>query len=335
MAVNTLDSLVDTLASQLAQAYLLVGHNPTAFARNFIAKIYCPRRCGSCSHCHKLQTGTHPDLFWVTKSGKRISIDQIRELQQQALYAPIEAPKKIYVLEGVEDLSLEAANSLLKILESPPSFLIFLLLARTPNLLPTIVSRCQVVKLPKPSEETIVSELRQQGWNAAAIEYLLSVTKGGEIPRDLQPSRNILQERDQLRQRLAQAQDAELWESLRSEDPFVRRETNLEILRRLRRWNTAEILRAAAALSDSPPEAVKALIEEATYWCRDLLIQETATMRFHRDCAAELAVIKTDPIKLTEALRALETALWKWQRQNANLQLLLESLLFALRTALL
>jgi DNA polymerase-3 subunit delta' len=332
--VNDLNSLLETLASKPAQAYLVIGHNPASFAKNFIAKIYCPRRCGSCSHCHKLQTGTHPDLFWVTKSGKRMSIDQIRELQQQALYAPLEASKKIYVLEGVEDLSLEAANSLLKILESPPSFLIFLLLARSQNLLPTIISRCQVIKLPKPSEETIASGLRQRGWKEAAIEYLLSVTRGNEISDDLQPSRNILEERDQLRQRLSQTTDAELWESLRSENLFARREANLEILRRLRRWNVAETLRAAAALSDCPTEAIRVFIEEATYWCRDLLTEGTETTRFHRDGSAELAAIKTDSTKLAEALRALETAPWKWQRQNANLQLLLESLLFTLRAAL-
>ncbi|MDW8140842.1 MAG: hypothetical protein RMJ90_00935 [Candidatus Bipolaricaulota bacterium] len=326
---------MDTLASKPAQAYLLVGHNPAAFARELIAKLYCPHRCGSCSHCHKLQTGTHPDLVWVTKAGKRISIDQIRELQQQALYAPLEAPKKIYVLEGVEDLSLEAANSLLKILESPPDFLVFLLLARTQNLLPTIVSRCQVIKLPKPSQETIASELRHRGFDAAAIDYLLSVTKGEPIPQDLQPSRDILKERDQLRQRLVQTKDTELWELLKSEDIFARREANLEILRRLRRWNPAEILRAAAMLSDSPPEVLTSFIEEATHWCRDLLIRGTPVAPFHRDCAAELAAIKANPVKLTEALRALETAPWKWQRQNANLELLLESLLFTLRAALL
>ncbi|MCS6936700.1 MAG: hypothetical protein NZ610_02755 [Candidatus Bipolaricaulota bacterium] len=333
--MNALDSLLDTLASKPAQAYLLVGHNPAAFARALIAKIYCPHRCGSCSHCHKLQAGTHPDLLWVTRSGKRISIDQIRELQQQALYAPLEAPKKIYVLEGVEDLSLEAANSLLKILESPPAFLIFLLLARTQNLLPTIVSRCQVIKLPKPPEETIVSELRRQGFPPDAIEYLLSVTKGEPPPPDLHPSRDILKERDQLRQRLLQAQDPELWELLKSEDILARYETSLEILRRLRRWNAAEILRAAAMLSDSPPDVVHSFVQEATYWCRDLLAQGTETARFNRDCNAELSAIKADPVKLTEALRALETAPWKWQRQNANLQLLLESLLFTLRAALL
>lgn len=332
--MNFTEPLLDILTSSLAQAYLLVGHRAAAFSRSFIGKIYCSLRCGDCSHCHKLQTGTHPDLFWVTKAGKRISIDQIRELQHQALYTPLEAPKKIYVIESVEDLSLEAANSLLKILESPPVFLIFILLARSQNVLPTILSRCQVIKLPKPSREAIAADLRERGWQEPAIEYLLSVTKGDSLPSDLDPSQNILEERAQLRQKLTRAPDNDLWGFVTSEDIFTRRAANLEVLHRLRRWNAAQILSAAGALGDCPPEAIRSFIEEATYWCRDLLAQETGAARFNRDCAEELSALKTDSLRLAETLRTLETALWKWQRQNANLQLLLESLLFTLRAAL-
>ncbi len=328
------EPLLDMLTSRLAQAYLLVGPRAAAFARSFIAKIYCPLGCGRCAHCHKLQTGTHPDLFWVSKAGKRVSIEQIRELQHQALYAPLEAPQKIYVIESLEDLSLEAANSLLKILESPPAFLIFILLARSQNVLPTLLSRCQVIKLPKPSRAAIATELRARGWTPPAIEYLLSVTKGDSLPNELDPSQDILAERDQLRQKLSCASDNDLWSFVASEDIFTRREANLEVLRRLRRWNAAQVLSAAGALGGCPPAALQSFIEEATYWCGDLLAGESRAAYYNGDCAAELSALKADSLSLAEALRALEKAPWQWQRQNANLQLLLESLLFKLRAAL-
>jgi hypothetical protein len=105
--------------------YLIIGATGARFARELVQRLFCPALCHACPHCTKLAHGTHPDLIWVSKSGKRISIDQVRELHQKALYPPVEAPQKIYVIESVEDLSLEAANSLLKILEEPaelPSF---------------------------------------------------------------------------------------------------------------------------------------------------------------------------------------------------------------------
>lgn len=329
-----LELLLSTLTQKPAQAYLLVGESAAPFAKRFVEKICCAERCGRCAHCHKLQTGAHPDLVWVTKSGKRISIDQIRDLQRQALYAPLEAPQKIFVIESVEDLSLEAANSLLKILEAPPAFLIFMLLARTPNILPTILSRCQIVKLPRLSRAEIESVLRERGWSPLAIDYLLSVTKGNGVAHDLDPARDVLADREQLRQRFARSADGDLWGQIASEDIFVRREAALEVLRRLRRWNSAQLLHAAATLSDAGPGAIELFIKEATYWYRDLLAAQTGAPVYNRDCLKEIESGSTDITRLAEALRALEAALWQWQRQNANLQLLLESLFFTLRAAL-
>jgi DNA polymerase-3 subunit delta' len=325
------DSLLNNLTAKPSQAYLMVG--TADFTRQFVQRLFCPTSCGACSHCAKLAHGTHPDLLWVSKSGKRISIDQVRDLQQKALYPPVEAPKKIYVIENVEDLSLEAANSLLKILESPPRFLIFILLARSPNILPTILSRCQVVKLPTLPRREIERLLGERGFDKAEIEYLFSTTKG-LLPdeRSLELSQKAFDERHKLRQRLAELSDSDLWGYASQEDLFTRREALLEALRRLKKWNAAQVLAAAATLSKCEPEVIESFIRETTYWYRDLLAIQHGEAIFNQDYRDELRSTRSDSARLSLALQTLETTLWKLQR-NANAQLLLESLLFTLRAA--
>jgi len=304
--------MIESLARQPAQAYLIVGATAAQFAQKFAQHLFCPRECGTCSHCSKLAHGTHPDLTWVSKSGKRISIDQVRELQQKALYPPIEAPKKIYVIESVEDLSLEAANSLLKILETPPRYLIFLLIARSTNILPTILSRCHIVKLPTPPRHQIEEILRERGLSDSEIEILLSLTKG-LMPDEplIEAVRQFAPQRPKLQEHLTKLPDPKLWNFLSEANPFVRREAILELLERLSSYSSAHVLALAALLGKSDPDVIESFIQEALYWYRDRLVREGG---------------------VEGGILALETALWKLQR-NANVQLLMESLLFTLRQA--
>ena len=306
-------SLVESLARKPAHAYLVIGATATQFAKELAQHLFCPIECRTCPQCTKLAHGTHPDLTWVSKSGKRISIDQVRELQQKALYPPVQAPKKIYVIESVEDLSLEAANSLLKILEAPPHYLIFLLLAKSANILPTILSRCQIVKLPTPPRSQIEGLLRERGLSDAEIEALLSLTKGALPDAPLiEAVRKFVPERPTLLQRLATLPENELWDLLAEKNLFVRREAVLEVLRRLRDYSSAQVLALAATLSKCDPDVIEFFIQEALY--------ETASR----------AKAQAYRVELSRAVHFLETAPWKLQR-NANVQLLLESLLFTLR----
>lgn len=306
------NSLLDALLVRPAQAYLVIGATATQFAQKFAQHLFCPKECERCSHCTKLAHGTHPDFVWVSKSGKRIGIDQVRELQQKALYPPLEASKKIYVIESVEDLSLEAANSLLKILEAPPRYLIFLLLAKSTNILPTILSRCQIIKLPTPPRSQIEKILRERGLSPQEIEYLLEVTKGA-MPEDtlLDAVKDFFARRSQLQKQLAELPENELWNSLTEKNPFVRREAIGELLGRLGSYSSAQVLALAATLSKCDPEEIESFIQEALYWYGAQ----------GRESPSSEAV---------KAIQFLETAPWKLQR-NANVQLLLEALLFTLR----
>lgn len=303
-------NLIESLARAPSHAMLVVGATAAQFAKRFVQHLFCPQECEKCPHCTKLAHGTHPDLTWVSKAGKRIGIDQVRELQQKALYPPLEAPKKIYVIESVEDLSLEAANSLLKILEAPPRYVIFILLAKSTNILPTILSRCRIIKLPTLPRSQIEKLLRERSLSDSEIEALLELTKGA-LPDEplIEAVRKFIPQRPALQQQFAKLPDNDLWGALTEKDLFVRREAQIELLRRLGRYTSAQVLALAAVLSKCDPEELEFFIREALYALRQLASAEPAKI---------------------QAMYALETAPWKLQR-NANVQLLVESLLFMLR----
>ncbi|WP_297055954.1 DNA polymerase III subunit delta' [Thermosulfurimonas sp.] len=146
---------------RLAQAYLLVGPEGTGKESSiwaFLREIFCTRGegCGECRPCRKLDQEIHPDVLCLRpQTGKSsISIAQVREAEEFLRFRPLEAPLRAVVIPEAERLSPEAANALLKSLEEPPAYAHFFLTAiSAENLLPTIVSRTQVVRFrPLPPD---------------------------------------------------------------------------------------------------------------------------------------------------------------------------------------
>ncbi|MFQ6117242.1 MAG: ATP-binding protein [Candidatus Bipolaricaulia bacterium] len=316
------------VGERLAQAYLLVGEGRTEAARRLVRRIICRNEAG----CAKFERGVHPDVRWVTKGKRAIGIDQIRRLQEDALYAPSEAEHKVYIIAEAEALSLEAANSLLRILEDPPPYLIFILLARSLDLLPTIISRCRVVRLTPQTPAAIREELRLRGLREEEIDYLLTVTKGlpqllAELPEGLRP----LEERAEVRERLKDLGDRELVRLLaKAASPIEFHEVALELLQRIPRLNSHQILNMAAALARLPREAIKALFREAVFRFRDLLVIPSLG-------AASKGLPSQvgggyDPLRLLELIPMLERTRRELEG-NANLQLLLEVSLLRMREA--
>ena len=149
-------------SSRVAGAYLFVGPagvGKETVAIHFAKSINClelgENPCGTCLSCRKTDAGNHPDLQIVGPSGAWIRIDQIRELQKRIVFRPFEGVRKIAILREAERMNLEAANCLLKTLEEPPAESVLILLTTNLDaLLPTIRSRCQIIKFnPLPPNE--------------------------------------------------------------------------------------------------------------------------------------------------------------------------------------
>jgi DNA polymerase-3 subunit delta' len=122
--------------------------------------------CGYCSACQRIADRKHPDVEVIglatdgESSRTEIGIDQVRRLQHDASLSPFEGTYKVFIVEGAELLSPEAANCFLKTLEEPDSKVVFVLLAVDEEMLPaTVVSRCQRIELKPTSIAQIESFL--------------------------------------------------------------------------------------------------------------------------------------------------------------------------------
>ena len=103
--------------------------------------------CEKCSSCNKINKLCSPDLKIIEPIKGSIRIEQIRELRHEINLKPFENRKKIYIIDHAEAMTLEASNCLLKTIEEPPDYAIIILICiNLDSILPTIVSRCQLIK---------------------------------------------------------------------------------------------------------------------------------------------------------------------------------------------
>jgi DNA polymerase-3 subunit delta' len=151
---SSMDNLFLDAASgkKLLGAYLIICSRPLVARRlidAFLMRLCCKNGgCGACVDCRKVLEG-HVDILRLTAP----KVTELRDALAFVAEQPYEAPRKVVVIEGADDMPAAAANSLLKTLEEPPSGTVFLLSARSAcGVLPTIASRCAAVPLmPGPN----------------------------------------------------------------------------------------------------------------------------------------------------------------------------------------
>ena len=161
-----------------------VGSGKHTLARLMAAAILCKSQekpCCSCSACRKVLSGTHPDFITVDEPEKKtVSVDLIRRARADIYIRPNEGKRKIYLVPRAQDMRIEAQNALLKVLEEPPSYGLFLLLADNPEkLLPTIRSRCVELKLTALPEETLRAALTKEFPNADDAAIAGAIQRSG------------------------------------------------------------------------------------------------------------------------------------------------------------
>jgi DNA polymerase-3 subunit delta' len=140
---------------RLSSSYLFSGESGTGkalLAREFVKLLFCespleddrgPDSCGQCPQCRKTDHGNHPDLMVVVPEGQQIKIEQIRSAQEFLSIRPLEAPRRVLIVDDAERMNESSQNAFLKTLEEPPSTALIILITMSPEmLLPTVRSRC-------------------------------------------------------------------------------------------------------------------------------------------------------------------------------------------------
>lgn len=180
-----------------------VGRELTAisFAKALNCENYSNDACDICSSCKKITSGNHPDVRVIIPEGKSrvIKIDQIREVIKDTAFYPYEGKYKVYIFPEAEKMKLEAANTFLRILEEPLPYVVFILITTyLESLLPTIVSRCNVIKLNYLSSKVIFEVLKKQTNIPDDLLYPISELSCGDLHKALSEREKIIDLRNKV-----------------------------------------------------------------------------------------------------------------------------------------
>ena len=191
------DAIVRTLKNQInadriGHAYLFCGTRGTGktpVAKIFAKAVNCEHPvdgspCGECAMCRSIAAGTSMNVIEIDAASNN-GVDNIREIREEVTYRPTEGKYKVYIIDEVHMLSIGAFNALLKTLEEPPEYVIFILATTEAHKIPiTILSRCQRYDFKRISIETIAARLRElidkEGWDVEdkAVRYIAKMADG-------------------------------------------------------------------------------------------------------------------------------------------------------------
>ncbi len=282
-----------TLALRLAQAL------------NCETPIRAGIPCRACRDCKQIEAMRHPDMnvIQAETEGRILKVDQVREVQHALSLKPYQAKYRIALFLRFQEANDNAANALLKTLEEAPSYAVLLLTADNPEqLLPTIVSRCEILRLRPLPIAAIEADLIEQGVDAERARLLAHISGGRPgYARKLVEDGSLLEKREE-------------------------RLDDLQILlpaARVEKFSYADKL---AKDKDSMRQTILIWL---SYW-RDVMLRaaqaETPLVNIDRNMEIEFLAGRLDLSTARRVVNDLENALEKMER-NVNPRLLAEVLL--------
>ncbi|MBM7623941.1 DNA polymerase III subunit delta' [Sporohalobacter salinus] len=289
-----------------------VGKKFTAiqFAKALNCKEMDLDACGECISCRKFDSGNHPDIVDIEPEGKHIKIDQIRKLQQSISYRPYESEWKIYIIKEADCMNLQAANSLLRTLEDPPGYVIIILLAsKEESLLPTITSRCQIVKFRPLTVDEIIDRLISR--------FKLDKNKAKKIAV------------------LADGSLGKAIDFIENEETLTTREIILDEIKKLNNLDLVELFELVQKILDYKEE-IDNILESIITFYRDLLLykgSQKEELLINFDYQEELSCLDQEYTfdEIQAIIEEIEKTNNLIQNTNVNLQLALEVMLLNIK----
>lgn len=179
-------------ADRIGHAYLFCGTRgtgKTTVAKIFAKAVNCEHPvdgspCGECAMCRSISGGTSMNVIEIDAASNN-GVDNIREIREEVAYRPTEGRYKVYIIDEVHMLSIGAFNALLKTLEEPPEYVIFILATTEAHKIPiTILSRCQRYDFKRITLDTIAGRLKElihkEQWDVEekAVRYIARMADG-------------------------------------------------------------------------------------------------------------------------------------------------------------
>jgi DNA polymerase III subunit delta' len=301
----------------MRHAYLFSG--PPGLGRRILAlrfaqALNCPTPiapgmpCGVCRDCKQIEAMQHPDLTVVQadSEGGILKVDQIREARKALTLKPYMSKYRVALFLRFHEANDNAANALLKTLEEAPSYAVLILTADSPEqLLPTIISRCEVLRLRPLSVEAVQNELENRGFETGHAKLIAHIS-GGRFGYALRLT-----------------QDAALLE---------KRDERLNDLLTLLPASRVEKFSYADKLARDKDAMRQTISFWLSYW-RDVMLRtaqaETPLVNVDRNLEIEDIATRMDLSSVRPVVSGLEDALEKLER-NVNSRLLAEVLLLDL-----
>ena len=180
---------------RVAHAYLFEGERGAGKkeAGLLLAKsLYCEHPdennhpCNQCANCRRISSGNHPDVHLIEPDGLSIKKEQIYHLQDEFSKKGVESERKVYILSAADKMTVQAANSLLKFLEEPSSETTAILITeQSQRILPTILSRCQMITFQPLSTEQVKTRLLNEGIDVQTASLASQLTNRYEEARQI------------------------------------------------------------------------------------------------------------------------------------------------------
>ena len=311
---------------RLSHAYLIVGPpnvGKMTLALDLARAVNCladDSPCGECNQCRRIAAGLHPDVEIVGLEDQAagdgrgrvaIGIDQVREVQRGAALKPYEGRYRVFIFDGAQHLSEEAANALLKLLEEPPDQVVLVLLAQdVDGLLSTLLSRCSKLQL-RPLPLALVEQ-------------------------ELQASYEVEHERAQEIARLSGGRLGWAVNAVTDPELLARRDKRLTEVEATVRAGLEQRFTYAATLAASFLESREPARDELGLWLewwRDVMmvkcgVPELVTNQARLDTLTAVAE-QLLPYQAASAARGIQTAAYYLDR-NVNPRLALEGLMLGL-----